>query len=313
MPLWNQLKTLLLLGTLSVLLIGVGSLLGEGATHLALGLALLFNLGAYFFSDRLVLAMHRARELPPTELPGLHRTVEQLAQRAGIPTPRLYLVDDPQPNAFATGRNPAHGAVAVTRGLLDLLDAREVRGVLAHEIAHIANRDILVSTIAAVVAAAVTHLAQMLQWGLLLGLGGRSDEDEEGIGPLGALLLALVAPLAATLVQLGISRTREYLADRRGAELTGDPLGLARALRRIQLAAERVPPHLLTEPATASLMIANPFAGIGAGLMRLFSTHPPMEERIARLEVMALHARTTSGADVERDASPERVFRFGPF
>ncbi len=299
MALWNQLKTVLLLGGLTALLVGMGRAVGGAAAHLALAFAVVLNVGAYFFSDRLVLAMHRAQPLGPGQMPGLHRMVEQLAQRAGIPKPRLYLVEEPQPNAFATGRNPAHGAVAVTTGLLSLLDERELRGVLAHEIAHIRNRDILVSTIAAVVAAAITHLANMLQWGLLLGFGGGRDDEEEGLSPLGALLLALVAPLAATLVQLGISRTREYLADRTGAELTGDPLGLASALRRIAAATARVPPHVLAEPATASLMIANPFAGLGEGMMRLFSTHPPMAERIARLERLALQMQAEGSPRAE--------------
>jgi heat shock protein HtpX len=279
---WNQMKTILLLGTLSAGLVAIGGTLGEGYLYLFTALAALMNLGAYFFSDRIVLAMHRARPLERHEAPGLHRIVEELSARAGIEAPRVYLIDDPHANAFATGRNPRHGVVAVTTGMLDLLSPRELRGVLAHEIGHIVNRDILVSSVAATLATAITHLANVLQFGALFG--ARRDDGEEGGSPAGGLLLALVAPLAATLVQLGISRSREFLADEAGARLSGDPEALACALERLHLSAQRVPGE--AQPATASLFIVSPLAGAGS-LLQLFSTHPAIEERVRRLRAMA--------------------------
>jgi len=284
----NQLRTLFLLGVLSAILIAIGGTLGPGYLYGFTALALLLNLGSYYFSDRIVLAMHRAEELEPGRAPALHRMVEELAAKAGLPKPRLYLIPEAQPNAFATGRNPSKGVVAVTAGLLELLEPRELRGVLAHELAHIKNRDILVATVAASIAAAVTYLAHAVQFAALFG--SNRDEQEEGGSVLGAIALAIVAPLAATLVQLGISRSREYLADETAARLTGEPEGLARALEKLQFAAERIPSHV--EPATASLFIVSPLTGV-SGLMNLFSTHPPMAERIARL-------RALSGGSAER-------------
>lgn len=283
---WNQLKTVLLLGALSAVLVGIGGALGQGYLYLFLGLAIALNVGTYFFSDRLVLRMHRARELSEAEAPRLHAMVAELAGRTGIPKPRVYYVADPQPNAFATGRNPAHGVVAVTDGILQLLTERELRGVLAHELGHIKNRDILVSTVAATIAAAVTYIAHAVQFAAIFGFGGQ--DDEEGPSPLAALALAIVAPIAATLVQLGISRAREYLADQQGAEISGDPEALASALEKLGRASGRIP-SAHAEPSTASLMIANPLSGRG-GVMHLFSTHPPMEERIRRLRAAA-HGR----------------------
>ncbi|HET7293641.1 MAG TPA: zinc metalloprotease HtpX [Vicinamibacteria bacterium] len=279
---WNQLKTILLLGALSAGLVAFGGALGEGYLYVFTALAALMNLGAYFFSDRIVLSMHRARPLEPHEAPGLHGIVEELAARAGIDKPRVYLIEDPHANAFATGRNPRHAAVAVTTGILEVLTPRELRGVLAHEIGHVVNRDILVSSVAATLAGAITSVANALQFGALFGWS--QDDREEGGSPAGALLLAFVAPVAATLVQLGISRSREYLADETGARLSGDPEALARALEKIHLAAEHVPGHV--QPATASLFIVNPLAGT-QGLVQLFSTHPPIEERVRRLRAMA--------------------------
>jgi heat shock protein HtpX len=274
----NQLKTIVLLGSLSALLVGFGSLLGPGWTITFGVLAVVLNIGAYFFSDRLVLRMHGARPLAPAQAPRLFETVGDLSARAGIPMPRLFLVDDPHANAFATGRNPEHGVVAVTTGLLERLSFRELRGVLAHEIGHIRNRDILVSSVAAAMAGAITYAANALQWTTLLG-GGSSD-DEEGGSPAGGLL---VAPLAASLVQMGISRSREFMADELGARISGDPGALADALERLEASAAVVPG--IPEPATASLFIVNPFAG-AAGLLRLFSTHPPTAERVRRLREM---------------------------
>jgi heat shock protein HtpX len=282
MRLNNQLKTILLLGGLSAFLVAIGWTMGPGATWLFLGLALAMNVGAYFFSDRLVLRMHGAREVDVADAPGLHGMIDELAHRAGIPKPRVFLIDDPSPNAFATGRNPEKGVVAVTQGILDLLDRRELRGVIAHELAHIRNRDILVATIAAAIASAVTYVAHALSFAAFLG--GSSDEEEEG-SAAGGLLVALVAPIAATLIQLGISRSREYLADESGAAISGDPEALALALEKLSRGAELVP-STVAQPATASLYIVNPLSA-GQRVARLFSTHPPMEERVARLRDLA--------------------------
>lgn len=280
MRLNNQLKTILLLGGLSAFLVAIGWTIGPGATWLFLGLALAMNVGAYFFSDKLVLRMHGARELAVEDAPGLHGMVEELAQRAGIPKPRVFLIDDPSPNAFATGRNPEKGVVAVTQGILELLDRRELRGVIAHELAHIRNRDILVATIAAAIASAVTYVAHAISFSAFLG---GSDDEEEG-SAAGGLLVALVAPIAATLIQLGISRSREYLADESGAAICGDPEALARALEKLSRGAELIPAEA-AQPATASLYIVNPLSG--ARVARLFSTHPPMEDRVERLRDLA--------------------------
>ena len=276
MSMRNQLKTILLLGALSALVVGIGGAVAPRQVPLFVGLALLMNLGAYFFSDRIVLAMHHARELDPAEAPGLHEMVAELAQRAGIPMPRVYLIPEGQPNAFATGRNPAHAVVAVTDGILGLLSERELRGVLAHEIAHIKNRDILVSSIAAALASLVTYIAHAVG---LLGFHGHDEQEPHG-SAAGGLVLALVAPIAATLIQLGISRSREYLADETGARLAGDPEALANALLELEHGAAAIP--AAAQPGTASLFIVNPFAGAGA-LMRLFSTHPSTQDRVERL------------------------------
>lgn len=286
----NTLKTFLLLGALSALLVSIGGAMGPGAMTMLLGLAVAMNLGAWFWSDRLVLRMHGARPLDAAAAPELHGMVRDLAARAGVPTPRLYVVDDAQPNAFATGRNPEHGVVAVTTGLLRLLPRQEVRGVIAHEIAHIANRDILVASVAAAMAAAVSFVGNALQFSALFG-GGQS-RDGEGGSPLGVLAMAIVAPVAATLVQLGISRSREYMADELGARLAGDPASLARALERLHQGAALIPSDA-ARPATASLFIVNPFAGAG-GFARLFSTHPPMEDRVARLRALARASRASA-------------------
>lgn len=283
----NTIKSFLLLGVLSAILVSMGAALGPGAMTWFLMLAVAVNLGAWFFSDRVVLRMHGARPLLPAEAPDLHRMVADLALRAGIPVPRLYLVEDPQPNAFATGRTPAHGVVAVTTGLLRLLPAREVRGVIAHEIAHIRNRDVLVASIAAVLAGAISFVGHALQFGTLFG--GSPHDGDEGAPAAGGLLMAIVAPIAATLVQLGISRSREYMADELGARLAGDPESLARALERLHQGAALLPSEV-ARPATASLFIVNPFAGAG-GFMQLFSTHPPMEARVARLRALAREPR----------------------
>ncbi|AGP32910.1 protease [Sorangium cellulosum So0157-2] len=290
----NQIKTILLLGVMSAILVSIGGALGPGYLVLFGVLALAMNLGAYFMSDRIVLAVHRAAEVSPEEAPGLHRMVEELSRRAEIPKPRVYVIPDAQPNAFATGRNPEHGVVAVTEGIMQLLTERELRGVLAHEIAHIKNRDILVSTIAAAFASGITWIAHAVSFA---GLFGGSSDDEEGESPLGGLALAIVAPIAATLVQLGISRSREYMADETGAQLCGDPEALASALSKLEHGVALIPAES-ARPATASLFIVSPLAG-ASSVLKWFSTHPTTEERVSRLLSMA-----ASGG---RAASPRRA------
>ncbi|MCS7182327.1 MAG: zinc metalloprotease HtpX [Thermoanaerobaculum sp.] len=276
----NTVKTALLLGLLTGLLLVIGDALG-GSQGLVLALAVAgaMNFIGYFFSDKIALAMHRAQPVSEAEAPELYAVVAELAQRAQIPVPRLYIIPEMQPNAFATGRSPRHAAVAVTEGLLRTMNRAELAGVLAHELAHVKNRDILTASVAATLAGAITVLARMVGYALMFGQRDR----EEGGGSWGGLFLLIVAPIAALLIQLAISRSREFAADERAARLTGNPLGLASALRKLAGLTERVPMET-AQPATASLMIANPFAG--GGLMRLFSTHPPIEARIARLEAM---------------------------
>lgn len=290
---WNQLKTILLFGALSALLIGIGGALAPDALGVFIALAAVMNLVGYFWSDKIVLGMYRARPVAPGEAPGLHAMVEELAARARIPTPRLYLVPGEQPNAFATGRNPKHGAVAVTEGLLSLLERHEIRGVLAHEIAHIKNRDVLISTAAAIIASAITTVANVLSFGALFG--GHRDDDDHG-GMLGSLVLMLIAPLAATLIQLAISRSREFAADETGARIAGDTDGLIDALAKLDHAAKVLPPAH-AEPATANLFIVNPFGALDS-LSRWFSTHPPMEERIGRLRALGSTSRRSRYAYV---------------
>jgi heat shock protein HtpX len=277
----DQIKTVLLLGLLSTILIGMGAYLGQGYFYAFTIMAIVMNFVSYFYSDKIVLSMSGAQEVSMEEAPRLHSIVEELAARANLPKPRVYIIPQAQPNAFATGRNPQHSAVAVTQGIMQLLDERELRGVIAHELGHVINRDILITSIAATIASAVTFIAQAIKWSTIFG---RSD-DEEGGSTLGTLALAIVAPIAATLIQLGISRSREFEADATGARLCGDPESLARALEKLERGAEAIPADVA--PATASLYIVNPFAGVG-GFLNLFSTHPSMEERIARLRAMML-------------------------
>jgi heat shock protein HtpX len=293
----NQIKTIILFGVLGALVVGFGALVAPGQIWFFLVLSLAMNLGAYFFSDRIVLRLHGAIEVTEAEAPDLHAVVAELAARAEIPKPRVCIIAEAQPNAFATGRNPKHGVVAVTEGLLGLLDARQLRGVLAHELAHIKNRDILVASVAAAVASLITHVAQMLTLGALFGGSAAEEEEGEGSGAAGGLLAMLVAPVAATIVQLAISRSREYLADERGARICGDPTALARALQRLERASGNIAP-LQAAPATASLFIVNPFGSLGR-LARLFSTHPSTEERVRRLlELAASSARAEVAAGV---------------
>jgi heat shock protein HtpX len=281
----NRTKTFLLLAALTALLLWMGQALGGTAgLILALSFAVLMNFGAYWFSDKIVLRMYSAQEVGPAEAPGLYGLVRELAMRAGLPMPRVYLIPEQTPNAFATGRNPAHASVAVTEGLLHILSRDELAGVIAHELGHVRNRDTLIMTVAATIAGALTQLANMAMFGMMFG-GGRHSDDEEGPNPLAAMLGILIAPIAAGLIQMAISRAREFLADDAGARISSDPLALASALRRIEAWSRRVPIEQ-GSPATAHLFIVNPFSA--AGMARLFSTHPPTEERIARLEQMAL-------------------------
>ncbi len=273
---WNGVKTAVLLGGLGGLLVLLGSQFGETGAGVGLLLGLGTVAGSYWYSDRLALMAARAVPVGPDDLPTYYRIVRELTTEAGLPMPRLYVTPDLQPNAFATGRNPRHAAVAVTRGLLDLLDARELRAVLAHELAHVGNRDILLTSVAAALATAVSFLANLA--GFLPFLGS-SDEDEQP-GPLATLVAVLVAPIAAALLQLALSRSREFEADRTGAALLGDGHALASALAKIERVARRVP--MAVQPAQASKYLVHPLTGVG-GWTALFSTHPPVEERIARL------------------------------
>jgi heat shock protein HtpX len=260
-----------------------GALGGRGGMMLGFVMALVMNGVSYWFSDKIVLKMYGAQPVDEHQAPEVHGIVRRLVMRAGIPMPKIYVIQDDSPNAFATGRNPEHAAVAVTTGILRILDDEELEGVLAHELAHVTNRDVLISTIAATLAGAITYVAHMLQWSAMFG--GASRDDEEGGGsPIGALAMAIVAPIAAMLIQMAVSRAREYQADATGAQLAKNTKGLQRALEKLHMASHAVPLH--ANPATAHMFIVNPLSG--RALMSLFSTHPPMEDRIARLAAMRI-------------------------
>lgn len=277
----NTLKAGLLIAVLTGLFVGIGYMAGgTGGMLVGLAIAAVMNVGSYWFSDKLVIKMTGAQPVDERQAPELYEMVGRLSQRAGIPTPKLYIVPDPSPNAFATGRNPENGVVAVNEGLLTLLDRREVEGVVAHEIAHIKHRDTLTMAIVATLAGAISVLGMILRFGAMFAGGN----DREGGSPLGALAVALVAPLMAMLVQMGVSRMREYEADRFAAEVTADPGGLRNALLKLHDGVAREPGHI---PAQAAHMcIVNPFAGL-QGVTNLFSTHPPVAERVRRLDAMA--------------------------
>ena len=278
----STLKTGLLLGALTALMLLLGGAIGgQSGLVIAFALAILTNVFSYWFSDKLVLRMYQAQEVGP-EHP-LTRIVARLAQKAGLPMPKCYVIPDMSPNAFATGRNPEHAAVAATEGILRLLPENELEGVLAHELSHVKNRDILISTVAATLAAAIMFLGYMARWGAMFAGGGSSDDRRGGTSPIAMLAMALLAPFAAMLIQMAVSRQREYAADRGGATLVGSPMGLASALRKIDSAAKQIPMEDAT-PATAHLFIMNPFTR--QGLMSLFQTHPPTEERIKALMAM---------------------------
>lgn len=269
------LKTAALLGGLSALFLLIGGALGgQSGMMIAFGFAVLTNIGSYWFSDKIVLRMYRATQVG-AEHP-LYRTTERLAQRANLPMPKVYIIPDQSPNAFATGRSPQHAAVAATEGLLRLLSESELDGVIAHELAHVRNRDILISSVAATIGASIMMLAHMAQWGAMFGGGQR---DERGGSPLALFATALLAPVAAMLIQAAISRQREFAADRSGADIAGSPTGLAQALRRLEMGSKQIP--MDANPATAHMFIVKPFSA--QGLMGLFSTHPPTEARIAAL------------------------------
>ena len=283
----NGLRTTILLAVLTALLVWAGDLLGgrQGAI-MALIFAGGMNFFSYWFSDKIIIKMYGGQEIGPNDDPELYGLVQELAMKAHMPMPRLYILPQDTPNAFATGRNPEHAAVAVTSGIRRLLTRRELAGVLGHELSHVTNRDILVSTIAATLAGAISYLAQMAQWAMIFG-GGRDRDREEGGGALGLLVMMIVAPLAAMLIQMAVSRSREYGADDGGAKVTGDPLALASALKKLQIGSQQIPLEASDAQATATahLFIVNPLSG--RTLANLFSTHPPIEERIARLEAMA--------------------------
>jgi heat shock protein HtpX len=278
----NAVKTTFLMALLTVLLVMAGGAIGgRSGMAFALVMATVMNFVSYWFSDKIVLAMYSAKEVSEADYPEFFGLVRQLAVQAAIPMPRVYIIQSETPNAFATGRNPAHAAVAATTGIMRILTRDELLGVMAHELSHVKHRDILISSIAATIAGAIAYLAHMAQWAAIFG-GGR-DRDEEGGGVFGLIVMAIVLPIAAMLIQMAISRSREYEADRGGATLSGNPLYLASALKKLQLANQQIP--MQANAATAHMFIVNPLTG--GGLMALFSTHPPMEERVRRLEEMA--------------------------
>ena len=278
----NHVKTAFFMCLLTILLVLAGNVLGgRQGLYIAFLFALLMNIGSYWFSDKIVLRLYRAQEVTRNQAPMLYEVVESLARSADLPMPKVYIIPQNSPNAFATGRNPKHAAVAVTSGILQLLDRNELAGVLAHELAHVKHRDILISTIASIMAGAITMLASMARWAALFGGFGNNRSERGNFLPY--LIMMILAPIAALLVQMGISRSREYLADKDGAKISGNPLWLANALRKLQQGTQVSP--MQASPATAHMFIVNPLRG--GGIQSLFSTHPPINERIARLEEMA--------------------------
>jgi heat shock protein HtpX len=281
----NMLKTALLLGGMTLLFIGVGRLLGgTGGMVFAFFFAIMMNMGAWWFSDSIALRMNGAHEVSPSQAPQLHEMVERLAGQANMPKPRVYVIDTHQPNAFATGRSPEKGAVAVTTGIMRVLSYEELAGVVAHELAHIQNRDTLISSISATFAGAITILADMARWSLMFGGFGRNNENRSPLGAIVGILLLILAPIAAVIIQMAISRSREFAADERGAHILGDARPLASALQKIEQHARQPHPHV--NPATSHMYIINPIHG--QAMAGLFRTHPPTEERIRRLQAMRI-------------------------
>ncbi len=277
----NNLKTVLLLGALTGLLIAIGSFWGASGMYIAFGLAIVMNFGSYWFSDKIVLMMYRAKEADRSKYSKLYSTVSDIAQRADLPEPKVYIIPTPGANAFATGRNPKHAAVAVTAGIMDILSEKELKGVLAHEMAHVKNRDILISSIAATIAGAIGMIAFMARWGAIFG--GFSGGQRSGRGILELLAIAILTPLLATIIRLAISRSREYVADKEGAKILGDSSGLASALKKLESNAKRNPLRFGSET-TAHMFIVNPFRA--SFLMKVFSTHPTTADRVKRLTAM---------------------------
>ena len=275
----NTLKTTFLMALLTIILVIIGgSIGGRGGMTTAFLLAGAMNFFSYWFSDKIVLRMYGAQQIEEQDNPRFYGMVHRLAGRAALPMPKVYVIQDDSPNAFATGRNPEHAAIAATTGIMRLLNDEELAGVMAHELGHVKNRDILISTMAATFAGAITYLAHMAQWSAMFG--GRRDDDDEGGGMLGMILMAILAPIAAMLVQMAISRSREFGADAAGAHISGSPLSLARALQKLELGSQQIP--MSANAATAHKFIVNPLTG--GGMMSLFSTHPPIPERVHRLE-----------------------------
>lgn len=275
----NRIKTAILLAALTAFIIWIGGMLGgRSGMIIALFMAGVMNFVSYWFSDKIVLKMYRATEVDQTNAPDLMRMVRDLSASAALPVPRVYIIPGDAPNAFATGRNPENAAVAVTEGIVRLLEPEELAGVIGHELGHIKNRDILIGTVAATMAGAIMMLASMAKWGAFLG-AGRDDEEGGGLGFIGIILMSILAPIGATLIQMAISRSREYLADDAGAEISGSRFGLARALEKLTTYNQKI--HMDAQPATAHMFIVNPLSG--SAVFNLFSTHPPIEERIARL------------------------------
>jgi heat shock protein HtpX len=255
---------------------------GKQGMTIALIFALGMNFFAYWFSDKIVLKMYGAKQITESEAPDLYSIVRMLSQKAELPMPKVYIIDQEQPNAFATGRNPKHAAVAVTKGIIRILSREELQGVIGHELAHVKHRDILVSTIAATIAGAISYLAQMAQWAMIFG--GHRGDDDEGRSPIAAIVMMIVGPIAAMIIQMAISRSREYAADQGGAKIAGNPRYLAGALKKLHMASQKIP--MDANPSTSHMFIVNPLSG--GGILKLFSTHPPIEERISRLESMSL-------------------------
>ena len=305
MSMGNQLKTTLLLAAMTAFIVVVGNLLGgRQGMIIALVLAAGMNFFSYWYSDKIVLKMYQAREATPQEAPELYGMVQTLTRQAGLPMPKVYIIPKEAPNAFATGRNPDNAVVAVTQGLLNLMDRQEVMGVVAHELAHVKNRDILIGTIAATMAGAVMLLASMARWSAIFGGMHRDDDNGGGMGAIGMIVMSIIAPMAAMIIQMAVSRSREYLADATGAAIAGSPEGLARALEKLGAYSRRIP--MDANPSTAHMFIVNPLSG--KSLQSLFSTHPPVEERISRLRggLRPLSPATPppppSGADRREDA-----------
>jgi heat shock protein HtpX len=280
----NTLKTTILLASLTGLLVVFGNLIGgsHGAT-MALIIAGVMNFGSYWFSDKIVLSMYRARQVGPSEAPQLYKVVQRICDKNNLPMPKVYTIDNQSPNAFATGRSPSHASVAATTGILRILSEDELEGVMAHEMAHVQNRDTLTSTIAATIAGAITWVAHMVQWSAMWGGMRSNDDDNNPLGMAGTLLMAILAPVAAMLIQMAISRSREFAADESGARMCGKPLSLASALAKLERGAS-VLPMQNGNPSTAHLFIVNPFKG---GIATLFSTHPPMDQRIEKLQQLS--------------------------